>query len=95
MQGKENRNVLLDQWSDKGPWLLLPVIPLAALLFRKGLLCFALLLLLPLPKTSHALEWRDLWKTKDQQAQQAYDNKQFEQSAQLFENPDWKAAAQL
>jgi Ca-activated chloride channel homolog len=94
MQGKENRNVLLDLWSDKGPWLLLPVLPLAALMFRKGVLCFALLLLLPLPKTSHALEWQDLWKTKDQQAQQSYNNQQFEQAAQLFENPDWKAAAQ-
>ena len=93
-QGKENKNVLLDQWEDKGPWLLLLVLPLAALSFRKGLLCFALLLLLPLPKNSYALEWQDLWQTKDQQAQQAYKNNQFEQAAKLFENPDWKAAAQ-
>lgn len=92
-QGKENKNLLLDQWEDKGPWLLLLVLPLAALSFRKGLLCFALLLLLPLPKNSYALEWQDLWKNKDQQAQQAYQNKQFEQAAKLFENPDWKAAA--
>ncbi len=93
-QGKENKNLLLDQWEDKGPWLLLLVLPLAALSFRKGLLCFALLLLLPLPKNSYAFEWQDLWLTKNQQAQQAYQNKQFEQAAKLFENPDWKAAAQ-
>ena len=37
--------------------------------------------------------WQDLWKTKDQQAQEAYQNKQYEQAAGLFENPDWKAAA--
>jgi len=92
-QGKENKNLLLDQWEDKGPWLLLLVLPLAALSFRKGLLCFALLLLLPLPKNSYAVEWQDLWLTKDQQAQQAYKNNQFEQAAKLFENPDWKAAA--
>ena len=92
-QGKENKNLLLDQWEDKGPWLLLLVLPLAALSFRKGLLCFALLLLLPLPKNSYALEWEDLWRNKDQQAQQAYKNNQFEQAAKLFENPDWKAAA--
>jgi len=92
-QGKENKNLLLDQWEDKGPWLLLPVLPLAALSFRKGLLCFALLLLLPLPRNSYALEWEDLWQSKDQQAQQAYKNNQFEQAAKLFENPDWKAAA--
>ena len=93
-QGKENKNLLLDQWEDKGPWLLLLVLPLAALSFRKGLLCFALLLLLPLPKNSYALEWQDLWQSKDQQAQQAFKNNQYEQAAKLFENPDWKAAAQ-
>jgi len=92
-QGKENKNLLLDQWEDKGPWVLLLVLPLAALSFRKGLLCFALLLLLPLPKNSYAFEWQDLWQSKDQQAQQAYKNNQFEQAARLFENPDWKAAA--
>jgi len=92
-EGKENKNLLLDQWEDKGPWLLLLVLPLAALSFRKGLLCFALLLLLPLPKNSYAFEWQDLWQNKDQQAQQAYKNNQFEQAANLFENPDWKAAA--
>ncbi len=92
-EGKENKNLLLDQWEDKGPWLLLLVLPLAALSFRKGLLCVGLLLLLPLPKNSYAFEWQDLWQNKDQQAQQAYKNNQFEQAANLFKNPDWKAAS--
>ena len=92
-EGKENKNLLLDQWEDKGPWLLLLVLPLAALSFRKGLLCIGLLLLLPLPKNSYAFEWQDLWQNKDQQAQQAYKNNQFEQAANLFKNPDWKAAS--
>ena len=92
-QGKENKNLLLDQWQDQGPWLLLLVLPLAALSFRKGLLCVALVLLLPFPKNSYAFEWPDLWQNKDQQAEQAYKNNQFEQAAKLFENPDWKAAA--
>jgi Ca-activated chloride channel family protein len=93
-QGKENDNVLLDQWAEKGPWLLLLVLPLAALTFRKGLLCFALLLILPLPKNSYALGWQDLWQTKDQQAQQAYKKQDFATAAEQFENPDWKVASQ-
>jgi Ca-activated chloride channel family protein len=93
-QGKQNDNLLLDQWADKGPWLLLLVLPLAALTFRKGLLCFALLLILPLPKNSYALGWQDLWQTKDQQAQQAYKKQDYAKAAEQFENPDWKAAAQ-
>lgn len=92
-EGKENKNLLIDIWEDKGPWLLLLTLPLAALSFRRGLLCFALLLLLPLPKNSYAFEWQDLWQNQDQQAQQAYKNNQFEQAANLFKNPDWKAAA--
>lgn len=92
-QGKQNDNLLLDQWADKGPWLLLLVLPLAALTFRKGLLCFALLLMLPLPKNSYALGWQDLWQTNDQQAQQAYKKQDYAKAAEQFENPDWKAAA--
>ncbi|NOS74466.1 MAG: VWA domain-containing protein [Methyloglobulus sp.] len=96
-KGEKNENLLLDQWRDVGPWLLLLVLPLAALSFRKGLLGIALLLMLPFPKNSYAFdmnrEWQDLWKTKDQQAQEAYNNKQYDKAADLFENPDWKAAA--
>jgi Ca-activated chloride channel family protein len=93
-QGKDNDSVVLDQWADKGPWLLLLTLPLAALTFRKGLLCFALLLILPLPKNSYALGWQDVWQTNDQQAQQAYKKQDYAKAAEQFENPDWKAAAQ-
>lgn len=92
-QSAEKDSLLLEQWQETGPWLLLLVLPLAALLFRKGLLCLALLFLLPLPKNSYALEWQDLWQTKDQQAQQAFQKGQYDQAAKLFDNPDWKAAA--
>ncbi|HEY8158728.1 MAG TPA: VWA domain-containing protein [Methylobacter sp.] len=92
-QGKQNDNLVLDQWAEKGPWLLLLVLPLAALTFRKGLICFALLLMLPLPKNSYALGWQDLWQTKDQLAQQAYKKQDYAKAAEQFENPDWKAAA--
>jgi len=92
-QGVEKKEGSLDQWQDRGPWLLLLVLPLAALTFRKGLLCWALLLLVPLPKNSYALDWQDLWRTKDQQAQQAFQQGDYEKAAQLFESPDWKAAA--
>jgi Ca-activated chloride channel family protein len=92
--GEDNDSVVLDQWADKGPWLLLLALPLAALTFRKGLLCFALLLILPLPKNCYALGWQDLWQTKDQQAQQAYKKQDYAKAAEQFENPDWKAAAQ-
>ncbi len=97
VEGK-NENLFLEQWSDKGPWLLLAVLPLAALCFRKGILAILICFFLPWPKTSYALNtdklWQDLWQTKDQQAQQAYRQGDYGKAAELFENPDWKAAAE-
>lgn len=93
-QGKSDQRLLIDLWDDLGPWLVLAVLPLAALWFRKGLLCLALVVLLPMPQNSHALGWRDLWLTQDQQGAQAFEHKHYDRAAELFENPDWKAAAQ-
>ncbi|MGR9053706.1 MAG: tetratricopeptide repeat protein, partial [Gammaproteobacteria bacterium] len=90
----ENSDLRMDRWDDKGPWLLLPVLPLAAFYFRKGLLAVALVMLVPLPKPVHAFEWRDLWQNRNHQAQQAFQAKQYEQAADKFDDPAWKAAAQ-
>ena len=93
-QGVSDNNLLIEQWDEKGPWLLLLVLPLAAFQFRKGLLSLALLCLLPFPEPSYALEWKDLWQTQDQQAQQAFQQKKYQQAAKQFDNPQWKAASQ-
>ncbi|PKM11387.1 MAG: hypothetical protein CVV13_09350 [Gammaproteobacteria bacterium HGW-Gammaproteobacteria-3] len=92
--GAEQSDLRLQQWAEQGPWLVLLILPLAALFFRKGLLSIALLLLLPFPEKSYALEWQDLWQTQDQQAQKAYQAQQFDAAAGQFQNPQWRAAAQ-
>ena len=87
--------LLLESWEETGPWLLLPLLPLAALAFRRGILAGILwLLLLPNPDPAFALEWRDLWRTPDQQAQKAFDQGRTEQAAETFADPNWKATAQ-
>ena len=90
----QQSDLQLRQWAEIGPWLLLLVLPLAALSFRKGLLSIALVLLLPFPKSSYAMDWQDVWQTQDQQAQKAYQAQQFEHAAKQFQDPEWKAAAQ-
>ncbi|HIF53778.1 MAG: VWA domain-containing protein [Methylococcales bacterium] len=92
-QGSENNNWFLEQWHEQGPWLLLLALPLAALSFRKGLLSFALICLLPMPEPGYAMEWKDLWSTQNQQAQQAFKQHNFQQAAEQYDNPQWKAAA--
>lgn len=90
----DKTNLLLQQWEDSGYYLILLILPWAAWQFRKGAFYLAILFLLPLPKNSYAMDWQNLWHTPDQQAQRAYDKKQFSQAVEKFENRDWKAAAQ-
>lgn len=93
-EGDENSNLLIDQWDEKGHWLVLLVLPLAALSFRKGLLSLTLLCLLPFSETSYALEWKDLWETQNQQAEKAFRQKNYQQVVNQFSNTQWKAVAQ-
>ena len=85
--------LLLQQWDEKGPWLLLLVLPWAALQFRKGLLLL-LLVLLPLPKNSYALDWRGLFQNGDQRGAAAFQKQDYQQAAEHFNDPNWQAAAQ-
>ncbi|NOR70266.1 MAG: VWA domain-containing protein [Methylomarinum sp.] len=93
-QQSADNNLLIEQWNEKGPWLLLLALPLVALQFRKGLLSLALICLLPFPEPSYALEWKDLWQTQDQQAQQAFNSGNYQQAAKQFDSDGWKAAAE-
>lgn len=93
-EDKDASDLLLDQWLERGPWLLLLVLPLAALSFRRGVLTVVFLLLMPIPKTSYALEWQDLWQTGDQQGQKLFAEEQYQQASEQFDNPEWKASAQ-
>lgn len=90
----QDNTLYLDQWQEQGPWLLLLVLPLAALSFRKGFLVIGLLMFLPYPKNSYAMDWQDLWQSSDQQGQKAYQAGNYQQAAEQFTTPEWKAAAQ-
>lgn len=86
-----------DIWYEFGPWLLLLILPIATLGFRRGwLFGFALMIsagmMLP-SQQAQALEWKDFWKTKNQQAAEAYANEEHSTAAVLFESTDWQGAA--
>jgi Ca-activated chloride channel family protein len=44
---------------------------------------------------AHALTWADLWKTPDQQGQEAFDAEDHPRASELFEDPLWRAAAEF
>ncbi|MDX8390773.1 MAG: VWA domain-containing protein [Mariprofundaceae bacterium] len=85
-----------DQWREEGGWLiLLLVIPLLSLLFRKGLLVLLILPLCTFPyQHAHASAWRDLWQRSDQQGQALMRNEQYEAASKVFSDPAWRAAAE-
>ncbi len=89
------RDAQADQWREEGPWLLLALLPLAALAFRRGWLGpLVLLVFLVPPPPAEALGWEDLWWRADQQGAQALAAGDPGQAAERFQRPDWRAAAQ-
>ncbi|MEZ5535543.1 MAG: VWA domain-containing protein [Thiolinea sp.] len=84
----------LDAWFNQGIWLVILLLPVAMLFFRRGWLAVWLLVfVLPQPQQVQAAVWDDLWLTPDQQGQQALQQGDPATAANLFHNPDWKAAA--
>ncbi|MCK5810347.1 MAG: VWA domain-containing protein, partial [Cocleimonas sp.] len=93
MVEKKDREV--EYWNNVGIYLSLLLIPLALLLFRRGVL-FSLVLaffILPQPQTAHAYEWDALWKNNNQRGEIALEQKQADKAEKLFKRPDWQAAS--
>jgi len=84
-----------DQWQEMGPYLILLILPCILVYFRRG----ALLTLLPITlltvpiKQAEAVDWQSLWKTKDQQAQQAFNEQKYEKAANTFNHEHWQASS--
>jgi len=90
---ESDESLATDQWQEEGPWLLLLLVPLAALAFRKGLVLMLVVFILPVAEPAHAFSWQDLWLTRDQQAERLLDDGSAADAAQLFEDPRWRAVA--
>ena len=86
-------SVTTDQWKEFGPWLLLIVVPFGSLLFRKGWVFVFLLTIMPIDNSVYALDWNDLWKTRDQQAKEAMESGDYDKAIELFEDSEWLSAA--
>lgn len=78
--------------TDYGYWLVLLLLPIAALGARRGWLGF-LFIAAWLPTDSHALTWTDLWQRADQQAMQLLQQQQPVAAAERFNDPTWQAWA--
>jgi Ca-activated chloride channel family protein len=89
-------SLLTDRWREQGPWLVLLLLPLAALAFRRGWVLVALLVVVPLTPIGQPVEaasWSQLWLNDDQRASRLLQEGKHEEAADLFERNDWQAVA--
>ncbi len=86
------------RWSEDGAWLLLPILLLAVIAFRRN---YLLLLVVALPlsifcypvSTAQAFTWQDIWLTQNQQAARSLEDGDASVAAEKFTDPAWRAAA--
>ena len=88
-----DESLATDQWREEGPWILLLLLPLAALAFRRGWVLVLLVFVLPLPEAAEASLWDDLWQNRNQQAQKQLEAGNAEDAVALFEDTQWRAVA--
>lgn len=99
-------DMMSDQWREEGALLLLPLMLVAMFAFRRGYLV-VLVTVLVLPQADPAMaaeeartdsswgfSWDSLWSNKDQRAYKKLNEGDANAAAQLFETPEWRAAAQ-
>ncbi len=96
VHGDDSRanNQLANQWDEIGPWLLLPVLILSALAFRRGTPLFVLSVLFVMNISLSPDVQADWFLTRDQAAQAAYQAGKYLDAAEKFDNTNWRAASQ-
>ena len=91
--GESESDLRSDSWYELGPWLLLPLLPVLALGFRRGVLCSFCVALVTHQDPAMALDWNSLWLNDNQRAYDALQKEQPAEAAALFNDPQWRAAA--
>ncbi len=83
-------------WQSRGPWLVVLLLPLAALAFRRGWLLSIVLLIgvLSPPQPVMAAGWDDLWQRPDQQAAKALAEKDYERASRIAKDPLLRGSAE-
>lgn len=82
-------------WKDSGYWILLPILLLSLLWFRRGWMVHWLWLLFLLPACSNEKEFTmaDLFRTRDQQGMHLLEQDSPTKAAERFESERWKGYA--
>jgi Ca-activated chloride channel homolog len=92
-QADSSKQIQGDQWQDNAIYLVWLLLPLLLLQRKFSSLLSVLVVVTLLPRPVAAVEWRDLWQTQQQQAQQDYQHGAYSAAAQKFSDPLWQGNA--
>ncbi len=82
-----------NRWRDRGPWLLLALVPIALLGFRRGWLMLVALALYAPTQPARAASFSDLWQRRDQQTAAALARGDAKNAATVAPDAAWRGAA--
>ena len=88
---EQEEELTTDRWREEGPWLFVLLLPLVAMIFRRGWLF--VLVLTSWPSLSQAWEWRDLFINDNQRAYELLEEGQAAEAAQTFDDSTWQGIA--
>ena len=88
---EQEEELATDRWREEGPWLFVLLLPLVAMIFRRGWLF--VLVLTSWPSLSQAWEWRELFINDNQRAYELLEEGQAAEAAQTFEDSTWQGIA--
>lgn len=83
---------LFDQWLENGHYFIWLCLPLLLVGFRRGWLMSIAIIMLPFSLSTAPAE-ASAFKTDDQKGFEAYQQKNYENAAKQFTNPNWQGAA--
>lgn len=76
-----------DDWQDEGLLFVIPFTILGLFWFRKGWVIYGLFIGMVLTSCSGETSFKDLWLTKDYQAQQLYNVGEYGEAAEMYSDP--------
>ncbi len=88
---EQEEELTTDRWREEGPWLFVLLLPLVAMIFRRGWLF--VLVLTSWPSLSQAWEWRDFFINDNQRAYELLQEGQAAEAAQAFDDSTWQGIA--
>jgi Ca-activated chloride channel homolog len=83
------------RWVDRGPWLLLLLLPLFAWQLRRAHVFGCCLAFIFVPRPAEAADWDWLWQRDDERAMERLDSGDAKTAAELFGDRAWKAYAKF